>query len=86
MAFQPTVRIASAGRELRWLGHLLVPGLFDGEHSFRIEPVADREVRFHQSEQFRGILVPLFPASIYEKTRRGFELMNLALKERIETA
>jgi hypothetical protein len=85
MVFHPTVTIASAGRELRWLGHLFIPGLFDGEHSFRIDPVGHGEVRFHQSEQFRGILVPWFPASMYEQTRRGFELMNLALKERVET-
>jgi hypothetical protein len=27
------------GRTLRWLGHLLVPGIFDGEHYFEIEPL-----------------------------------------------
>lgn len=85
MVFRPTVKQASAGRELRWLGHLLIPGLFDGEHSFRIESLGNKEVRFRQSEQFRGILVPLFPRSMYEKTRRGFEAMNRALKERVES-
>jgi hypothetical protein len=39
MTFRPTVRAARPGRELRWLGHLLVAGLFDGEHSFEIEPL-----------------------------------------------
>jgi len=28
-------------RELRWLGRLLIPGLFDGEHSLRLEPTLD---------------------------------------------
>src|SRR6185436_14817122 len=33
MTFRPTVRKAEPGRALVWLGHLIVPGLFDGEHS-----------------------------------------------------
>ena len=85
MVFRPTVKEASVGRELRWLGSLLLAGLFDGEHRFRIEPVGEREVRFRQSEQFRGVLVPMFPSSMYERTRRGFDAMNRALKERVET-
>ena len=85
MVFRPTVKEASVGRELRWLGSLLLPGLFDSEHRFRIEPVGEREVRFRQSEQFRGVLVPMFPSSMYERTRRGFDAMNRALKERVET-
>src|SRR3712207_6134529 len=36
MTFKPKVLKAEPNRELRWLGHLLVPGLFDGEHSFTI--------------------------------------------------
>ena len=84
MTFRPTVKEASTGRELRWLGHLLVPGLFDGEHSFVIEPAGAGEVRFRQDEHFRGLLVPLFPRRMYERTQRGFEEMNRALKERAE--
>src|SRR5438270_4382517 len=38
MTFRPTVLAVEAARELRWLGHLLVPGLFDGEHQFEIRP------------------------------------------------
>ncbi len=34
MRFAPKVLAARPERELRWLGHLLVPGLFDGEHYF----------------------------------------------------
>jgi hypothetical protein len=37
--FKPTVRAVERNRELRWLGRLLVPGIFDGEHSLLIEPV-----------------------------------------------
>ena len=32
--------VAEPNRELRWLGRVLVPGIFDGEHAFVIEPQA----------------------------------------------
>jgi hypothetical protein len=84
MTFRPTVREASPGRELRWLGHLFVPGLFDGEHVFGIEPAGAGRSLFRQSEQFRGLLVPLLPNAVYERTRRGFEDMNRALRQTVE--
>ena len=86
MTFKPKVLTAEPNRELRWLGHLLVPGLFDGEHSFTIQPLEDDRVRFVQREAFRGLLVPLFARSLESKTRRGFEEMNRALKGRAEAA
>ena len=84
MTFRPTVLKAEPRRELRWLGRLLVPGLFDGEHIFSIEPLDAQRVRFMQREVFRGLLVPLFAGSLERDTRRGFEAMNRALKERAE--
>ena len=84
MTFKPTVLEARPGRELRWLGRLLLPGLFDGEHSFEIEPLAPGRSRLTQAERFSGLLVRPF-AGMLEKTERGFEAMNEALKERAET-
>jgi hypothetical protein len=84
MTFKPTVLNAEPNRELRWLGHLLVPGLFDGEHSLAIQPLEENRVRFVQRETFRGLLVPLFSRSLDNNTHRGFEKMNRALKERAE--
>jgi hypothetical protein len=86
MTFKPKVLTAEPNRELRWIGHLLVPGLFDGEHSFTIQPLEDDRVRFVQREAFRGLLVPLFARSLESNTRRGFEEMNRALKGRAEGA
>ncbi len=84
MTFRPTVLKAEPNRELRWLGHLLISGLFDGEHSFTIEPLGESRVRFTQREVFTGLLVPLFARGLDTDTRRGFEEMNLALKTRAE--
>jgi hypothetical protein len=86
MTFKPKVLNAEPNRELRWLGNLLVPGLFDGEHSFTIEPLEENRVRFVQREAFKGLLVPLFARSLETNTQRGFEQMNRALKERAEAA
>ncbi len=85
MTFKPKVLNAEPNHELRWLGHLLVPGLFDGEHSFTIQPLEENRTRFIQREAFKGLLVPLFARSLDNNTRRGFEEMNRALKERAET-
>lgn len=84
MTIRPTVREVLPGRVLRWLGSLGVPGLFDGEHSFQIEPLGEGQVRFVHSERFSGILVPAIMAFIGKSTRQGFEAMNQALKERAE--
>ena len=83
MTFRPTVLAADPGRELRWLGRLLAPGLFDGEHRFLLEPLADRRTRLVQSERFSGILVGALGRTL-DRTRSGFEEMNKALKARVE--
>ncbi len=85
MTFQPEVLKAEPNRELRWLGHLLVPGLFDGEHIFTIEPLGINRVRFVQREIFTGLLVPLFARWLHTDTLRGFEEMNRALKIQAES-
>ena len=84
MTIRPTVLAAEAGRELRWLGRLILPGVFDGEHRFLIEPLAPGKVRFRQDEHFRGLLVPLFKRRLDRDTKRGFMEMNRALKARAE--
>jgi hypothetical protein len=83
MTFKPTVLVTEADRELRWVGHLMLPGLLNGEHSFRIEDTG-RTRRFHQSERFSGVLLPLFGEGIFDATQRGFEAMNVALRARAE--
>ena len=81
MTFTPTVTRVVPGREFRWVGRILVPGLFDGEHIFEVETSGEDSVRFTQREQFRGLLVPLLWRSLEPKTRLGFTEMNVALKK-----
>lgn len=84
MTLRPKLVSVDPPRAFRWLGHLGLPGLFDGEHGFEIEPVATGGVRFVQSEAFGGILVPLLWRMLEDKTCHGFEAMNKALKQRVE--
>src|SRR5437870_334548 len=76
-------RIDVPNRELRWLGRLGLPRLFDGEHIFQIEPLGPTRTRFIQRERFRGLLVPLMARSLNRDARRGFEEMNHALQARV---
>lgn len=71
-----TVLAVDAGRELRWIRHLLVPGLFDGEHRFDIHLLGPGRVRFVQQERFTGVLVPLFARNLDTHTLAGFNAMN----------
>jgi hypothetical protein len=84
MTFKPVVLKAEPSKELRWLGRLFVPGLFDGEHRFVIEPTGGSRVIFTQSEKFKGLLVPLLWKSLDKNTREGFNQMNEALKRLAE--
>jgi hypothetical protein len=85
ITFRPTVMKVEPNRQLRWLGHLLVPGLFDGEHIFEIEALDRDRVLFIQREIFKGLFVPLLARSLDRDTQRGFEEMNRALREKAET-
>jgi hypothetical protein len=71
MTIKPKVLRAEPYRELRWLGHLLLPGVFDGEHSFTIEPLEDNRVRFIQREAFKGLLVPRSPGALSPTRSEG---------------
>jgi len=80
MRFRPRVLVADPGRELRWLGRLGLPRLFDGEHYFRLIPEAGG-TRLIQGERFRGLLLW---AMDVQQFRAGFEGGNAALKAMAE--
>jgi hypothetical protein len=83
ITLRPRVLVADPRRELRWLGHLFVPGIFDGDHRFLIEEVGAGRVRLTQAEKLSGVLVPFMPG-VRKSTTAGFVAMNSALKERTE--
>ncbi|MBK5233208.1 MAG: SRPBCC domain-containing protein [Thermoleophilia bacterium] len=85
MTFKPRVTKTDTGRELRWIGHLGVRGIFDGEHYFRLEELPDGRTRLLHGEKFTGITVGLF-GGMLQKTEHGFGQLNEALRERCEVA
>lgn len=81
--FRPRLLSVDAGRSFRWRGHLVVPGIFDGEHVHELEALGPQRTRYVQREEFHGVLVP-FVGGMLRDTQRGFEEMNAALKARAE--
>ncbi|HEY0508049.1 MAG TPA: SRPBCC domain-containing protein [Blastococcus sp.] len=81
MTFRPTVLAVEDGTLIRWRGRLGMPGLFDGEHELRLEPVPAGGTRFIQRETFTGLLVPMMPR-VLDDTAAGFAAMNTALRNR----
>lgn len=84
MTFKPVVLRVQPHKEFRWLGHLFIPGLFDGEHIFELYENSDGTTTFVQREEFKGLLVGLFTKMLDTNTVQGFEAMNRKLKERAE--
>jgi hypothetical protein len=84
MEFKPTVLVFEKEKEFRWLGHLWLKGLFDGEHFFRLEANRDGTTTFIHGENFNGILVRFLKGMLDGQTKKGFEAMNKAIKERCE--
>ncbi|QEL54632.1 SRPBCC domain-containing protein [Chromobacterium paludis] len=84
LTFRPRLTAFNTGQQLRWRGKLLLPGLFDGEHHFRLEALENGHTRLHHGEDFSGLLLPLFGQKLQTATRQGFLAMNEALKQRCE--
>lgn len=87
MELSPTVLAMEVDREFRWKGRLALPGIFDGEHRFRLSAESRATTRLVHEEVFSGLLVPLvMRGRIKARTVAGFEAMNQALKSRAEAS
>lgn len=81
VVFSPRILKHEKDRIFQWEGRLLMPGIFTGKHTFELMELEENKTRLVQREDFNGILVPFFD---FDSTIEGFELMNQALKERVE--
>lgn len=84
MTFKPLILKVNPQKEFRWVGHLFIRGLFDGEHIFELYENSDGSTTFVQREEFKGLLVGLFTKMLDTNTMQGFEAMNRKLKKRAE--
>ena len=85
-SFRPTVLAAEEGKELCWRGRLVILGLLDGGHYFRVEPLEAMATRVTNVEKFSGVLAGLVLSRLAESIREANMAMNRALKERVEKA
>lgn len=83
MTIKPVLLVAEPDRELRWLGRLFVPWVFDGEHRFEIHQSGPGRVTFVQGERFKGVLVPFVRKLIEVDTASTFVKVNEALARRV---
>jgi hypothetical protein len=83
MRFKPTVQSIRPERELRWLGHLLFAGIFDGEHYFLLEPIGESRTKLRHGEKLSGLLVGPLSGQL-SAVEAGFKAMNAALKQQAE--
>lgn len=82
--FRPVVTTLEPGRALAWTGRLLVPGLFDGEHYVRVEPLPDGRTRLVHGEHFAGLVLALLGgARAVAAMEPGYRAMNRALAEEV---
>ncbi len=72
-------------RELRWQSAHPIPGLFEGERSFRLEQSGGR-THLVQTEGFRGLLVGRLTSDLFEDTAFSMNDLDQALKRRVEAS
>lgn len=82
--FHPEVLHVDPPSEFRWVGRLPIPGLFNGEHIFRLEALGEARVRFVHREEFSGPWTLAHRLFRYAAAKRGFCEMNEALKRHAE--
>lgn len=84
MTFKPKLKRVEENKNFEWLGHLLIPGIFDGRHKFELIDNGDGTTTFIQSEKFSGFLVTILKKKLIREYTPKFESMNVALKKRVE--
>jgi hypothetical protein len=84
-AFAPEVLILDAPLHLAWVGRTGLPGVFDGEHHFKLRAV-EGGTWLENSERYSGLLSPLFERLPQMRgAQAGFEALNAEIKARAET-
>jgi hypothetical protein len=74
MSIKPKLLVVDKNRELRWVGHLIVNGLFDGQHYWVLSRNASGGTDIVHGERFTGLLV----GAVFkpEKLKVEYERMN----------
>lgn len=81
MTFHPRVLDRAEGSHIKWRGRLWMPGVFDGTHTLRVEPLGPDQTRFVNEEGFAGLLLWVMKT---EQFRPDFDAANGGLKRLAE--
>lgn len=81
VTYHSTIQYIDIHARFGWSGG--VKTMWQVEHIFLLEKIADNKTRFIQQEISTGILVPFIRKKL-AATREGFLMMNEALKNRAE--
>ncbi|GAB4426151.1 MAG: hypothetical protein OHK0015_06750 [Chloroflexi bacterium OHK40] len=83
--FAPQVIALEPERRFTWRAISGVRGVFDGEHSFELAPLAGGRTRLRNRELYRGLLAPLFQRlPMMRDAPAGFRAMNEEIRARAE--
>jgi len=81
--FKPAVTALEPNRRFTWLAQTGLPRIFDGEHSFTLEPSPSGGTRLKNREEYRGILSPFLEnLAMMKAAPQGFRKMNEDLRQR----
>lgn len=81
MKIKPKIIEIEKEKRFSWLGHFIIPKLFDGHHQFEIIEINDKKSKFIHMENFGGILKRPILYFVKKSTEKGFNEMNMALKQ-----
>jgi hypothetical protein len=84
LRYAPEIRTVVPQGELAWNEHLILRGLFDGEHHFVLESIDGGHTRLVQQDRYSGALVPPLMKLYQGQAEAGFRRMDDALKKRVE--
>lgn len=71
-------------KEFAWKFHVIHPFLFRGVHTFQIEPMSGKLVKFIDRESFKGLLLPTQSKDLTTAGLNAMVEMGAALKKRVE--
>lgn len=79
---RPKVVAVEPGKSFTWLGHVGIPGVLDGRHTFTVTAQSDGGCVLVQHEKLSGMLTPLFRSMLETDTPAAFVASNDALAAR----
>lgn len=84
-SFAPRVIVLEPERRFSWRATTGLRGIFDGEHSFELTPLAGGRTLMRNRERYSGLLAPLFQRlPMMRDAPAGFVAMNKEIRARAE--